>query len=71
MDEMKIQSPFLRGIVSKLFGKIFKSKTGIDADVKLNDLKCSVLDDKALVHLDIYAEMSKPEFEKLMKKLGL
>lgn len=71
MDEMKIKSPLLRGVVSKLFRKIFKSKTGVDADVKLNDLVCLVEDDKAHVHLDIYAEMPKAEFEKLMKKLGL
>ena len=71
MDEMKIQTPFLRGIVSKLFGRLFKKKWGVTADIKLNDLKCSVMDDKALVHLDIYAEMPKAEFEKLMGKLGL
>ncbi len=71
MDEMRIQSGFMKGIVSKIFAGMLKKKTGADATVKLNDLKCSVMDDKALVHLDIYAEMPRKDFEAMITKLGL
>lgn len=33
MDEMKIESRFLTGIISKVLSKILKKKLGLDADI--------------------------------------
>lgn len=70
MDEMKING-WARGIVSKILSIFLKKKMGVKADIRLNGFECSVIEDKARIHLDIYSEMTKEELEKLLNKLKL
>lgn len=71
MDEMKLVSGFTRGIVSRLLGKVLKKKLGYDISVDLNRMEASVGEEKVQVRLDIYAEFSKAELEKLLKDYDL
>lgn len=71
MDEMKLVSGFTRGIVSRILRKVLKKKLGYDILVDLNRMEVSVCEDKIQVRLDICAELSKAELEKLLKDYDL
>lgn len=66
MDEMKITTNLMRGLVSKLISKGIKSKTNCNVVVNLNDLQAALIDGRATVHLDIDLGMTKEEFSKLV-----
>lgn len=68
---MKIESKFMREIVSRLIRKAMRNKLGYDVDVQLNSFRTTVIDEKTHVHLDIDLELSKEELDKLIKSIGL
>lgn len=70
MDEMKIESKFMTGIVSKLIRKAVRDKLDYNVDVQLNGFRTTVLDDKTHVHLDLDLELTREEFNKLVKSIG-
>lgn len=71
MDELKILSGFTNTILSKLVRMLIRKKLGYDIDIQLQEVKATVSDDKAKVHLNLNAEMSKDELTKIMKKIGI
>ena len=70
MDEMKIGSKLITGVVSKLIKRAIKDKIGYDMDIQLNELRATVIDGTAHVHLDIDAELEKDELNRLLGKAG-
>ena len=68
---MKLESKWIRGIVSKLIKKILRDKSGCNVDVQLNNFRTTVSDEKTHVHLDIELDLSKDEIDKLLKGIGL
>lgn len=68
---MKIESKFLTGIVSRFVRKAVRDKLGYNVDIQLNGLRTTVIDGKTHVHLDLDAELSKEELNKLLKSIGL
>ncbi len=68
---MKLESKWIRGIVSKLIKKILRDKSGCNVDVQLNNFRTTVIDEKTHVHLDIELDLSKDEIDKLLKGIGL
>ncbi len=71
MDEMKVRSPFLTGIISKVVTKTFKKKTGVDSSIKVNELTASSSEGMTRVHLNIDAEIKTSEFYKFLEQVGL
>lgn len=71
MDEMKIESKFMTGIVSRLIKNAVRNKLGCNMDIQLNGFCTTVLDDKTHVHLDIDLELTKDELNKLIKSIGI
>ena len=71
MDEMKIESKFITGIVSKIAKKVVRDKLGYNIDIQLNGLRTTVIDDKTHVHLDVDFELTKEELNKLLKSIGV
>lgn len=67
---MKITSKFMTGIVSKLANH-WLSKKSIDAMVKLNEVQVNMYEEKTHIHLDIDADLSKSELDKLLKSIGI
>ena len=64
MDEMKISTKFMKGLVAKALKKVIRSKFGVDVDVLLNELYISNSDEKAIVHLNVRAEMASSALAK-------
>lgn len=71
MDEMRIGSKFITGIISKLLVTVVKQKLGYNIDLKLNAVNATVGDGKAYVHLDIDAEVSNEEIMRILSGVGL
>lgn len=59
MDEMKIVSKFMRGLVAKIIKNSLK-KSGYDVEIGLNNLYVSV-DDNNVAHLKIDATADIPK----------
>lgn len=67
MDEMKVTSKFMTGLISKVLTKMLKRKLGCDITICLNEIKVSVVDGKTHAHLDADCDIPKEELLKLMK----
>ena len=71
MDEMKIESKFMRGLASRFIRKAVRDKTGLDMDIQLNGFRTTIIDDKTHVHLDVDLELTKEQLSELTKSIGL
>ncbi len=71
MDDMKIESKFVRGLVSGILERVVKKKLGYDVDVELNAFRTVILDERTHVHLDIDLELSKEDTYALLKSLNI
>jgi len=68
---MKIGSKFTTGIISKLVSMVIRKKLGYDVQLKLNEVTATVNDGKTYVHLDVDAELTKEELNKILASIGL
>ena len=66
MDEMKITSKFGTYLVSKVIRKAINKQVGYDVDIRLNDFRAYLVDEKMQIHLDIDAELNPDEFKKIV-----
>ena len=66
---MKIQSKFMTGLVSRIVKKVLRTKLGCEVDIQLNEFRTTVIDDKTHVHLDLDADLTKEELNKLFMRL--
>jgi len=71
IDEMKIGTSFMKGMVSKVINLTLKRKLGYNVGVQLNDFNVKVTDEKAHVHLNIDCDMSQAELTKILAAIGL
>ena len=71
MDEMKISSKFLTGIVSKIIDKLVRKKLGVDVGVQINSVQATMQEGNTHLHLDVDADMKKEDLENLLKKAGI
>lgn len=70
MDEMTIKSSFTRAIISKLLNRMVKKNLGYDANIVLNGFAVKITEEKAHVHVDADAAVSKDELTKILQKVG-
>ena len=59
------------GIISKLVSMVIRKKFGYDVQIKLNEVTATVNDRKTHVHLDVDAELTKEELNKILASIGL
>ena len=71
MDEMKIESKFMRTVISKLASAMLGKKIGYNVDIQLNSLNVTIVEGKTHVHLDVAAELNKGELLKILKNIGV
>lgn len=67
MDEMKIKSKFLTGVISKLLRKTLSKKLGDDIDIRVNEIGFTCDDGKVHVHLDLDCDAKKEVLAKVLK----
>lgn len=71
VDEVNIMTKFTRGIVSKFASMVVKKKCGYDINIQLNEFQAVIENEKAKVHLNLDAELTKDELSKLMKMIKI
>lgn len=71
MDEMKIKSKFMRGVIAKLVGRMVKRKVGYEVDIQLNEFAVTITDGVGHVHVNVDAELNKDELMRLLGEIGL
>ena len=67
MDEMKIESKFLTGLISRYVTKTIKDKKDLDININLKSLKVKIEDGKAVLDLDANASIPQEQLTKLFK----
>lgn len=68
---MKIESGFMKSVISKLVKTMIRKKVGYNVDIRLNQINITITDGTAHVHLNADAELDKTELAKILKKFGL
>ena len=71
MDEMKVQSKLLRGIISKIISKNVKKKIESDCDISINELSFVNDGNKTMVKLNIEAGIETSRIPEILNKLGV
>jgi hypothetical protein len=70
MDEVKIGSGFIQGILTKIIAKAVAKKLGVNLNLNFNDPITVKFDgEQAIVHLNANAKLSKEDLGKLVKDL--
>jgi len=68
MDQMRIESDFMQGILARVVTKAIMKKSGVVANLDFNDPISVTFDgEQAVVHLNLDARMSKENLAKLVK----
>lgn len=67
MDELRITSCLMKGIVSKILETVLNKKLGYKAKIQVNDFKATHDGNKVIVHLNIDGEIDESEFKKILK----
>lgn len=70
MDEVKIETGFVQGILSKIIAKAVSRKLGVNLNLKFtNPIEVKFDGNQAVVNLNINAKLSKEDLAKLVKDL--
>jgi hypothetical protein len=68
MDEMNLVSKFMTKIVSGIMSKALEKQLGCKVDLQLNEVKVKFDGVKALMHLDVDAELRTADITKITSK---
>lgn len=71
MDELKIKTKLMRGMLSKVIEMLIRKKTGYKIKIQVNDIDVSITDDVAHVHLNVDGDIDVNEFKKISRIIGL
>lgn len=71
MDELKIKTKLMRGMLSKVIEMLIRKKTGYKIKIQLNDIDVTITDDVAHVHLNVDGDIDVNEFKKISRIIGL
>lgn len=66
MDEMKIKSQFVTGILSKLIGDKIRKKTNCDVNVNLHEVEATVSDGRVHAHVDVDLDAEEALISKML-----
>lgn len=69
MDELKIKSKIMTGIISKLIRVALQKKFGKNIDLKLNEVIASVNNGQVSIHLNADCRFEQSELTELLKGL--
>ena len=68
MDEMKIKTPLLTGLIAKVIKKQIYKNTGVRANIVINDISLTNKDGKTEVHLDVKATAVTEDITSFIEK---
>lgn len=72
MDELKIESNFMKGVINKIVGKILKKKLSSQtANFMANEVDIRRANGATFVHLSVVVELSDNDIMTLLKEASL
>ena len=71
MDELKIRTPIMRGIVGKLLSKFISKKIGRKINIQFTHIIVKNYENGIIFDVGATGEVSKEEFDKIIADLGL
>lgn len=71
MDELKIKTKLMRGMLAKIIEMAIHKKTGYKVKVQLNDIDVTVTEDVAHIHLDVDGDVNANDLKKFSRIIGL
>ena len=71
MDEVKLKfnGGFMKTIIAKIVRVIVLKKVGFDIDIGFNNIEVSSSDNIIRIHLDLDAQTTTEEFEKMVQTI--
>lgn len=67
MGELKLSHGWMSTILAKILESVIKKKLGYDAKINLNKVQITTDDNMVYMSLDVGAQMTKDEFNKMVK----
>ena len=67
MGELKLSHGWMSTILAKILESVIKKKLGYDAKINLNRVQITTDDNMVYMSLDVGAQMTKDEFNKMVK----
>ena len=71
MDESKIKTKLMRGMLSKVIEMLIHTKTGYKVKIQLNDVDVTINESIAHIHLDVVGGLCVNEFTKIQRIHGI
>ena len=71
MDELKIKTKLMRGMLAKIIEMMINKKTGYKVKIQLNDIDVSITEDIAHIHLDVDGDVNANDLKKFSRIIGL
>lgn len=71
MDELKIKTKLMRGMLAKVLEMLIRNKTGYKVKIRLNDIDVTITEDVAHVHLDVDGDVNANDLKKFSRIVGL
>jgi len=70
MDEMHINTKFMRRIIASIIERTIRNRLGVDPSIMFNGpIDISYGDDGVNLHLDVNVKCKKDQFEKLLSNI--
>lgn len=71
MDELKIRTPLVKALISRILKKTLKKSLGCDIDILLNNLSISIKDGKAHICISAEGDVSVNDISCILKKADI
>lgn len=71
MDELKIRTPLVKALISRILKKAIKKSLGCDVSIFLHELSVTVKDGVADVRVEARGEIEVQELSRALKTAGL
>lgn len=69
MDIMKIESKFMRNVISKIMSKLLKNKFKRDVKFQLNEFEATGKEGDTHIHLSLDIDLSREELSNIIKEI--
>lgn len=66
MDEMKIQTYFIKQLITKILNTIIRNKLGTEINILINGIEITHADGITNAHLDVRLDISDHELKSLL-----
>ena len=71
MDELKLRTKFLKGIVAKIISKAISKKFGCDINILIDELEIENKDGKVHIHANLRGEANTSDIATIIESITM